>query len=113
MPVSKRAKATKRRCDPNCSTPSQMEEHGKILAGLHTLSQERAPERLLTRLAKNEKVLFEVRDLLTEVVQDNHGIIPAGEWRLANFHLIEEQILAATTCHGSPKLAWRGASPPC
>ncbi len=74
---------------------SQMEEHGKILAGLHALGAEHAPERLLARLAKNEKVLFEVRDLLTEVVQANRVIIPAGEWLLDNFYLIEEQILVA------------------
>ncbi|SDB59355.1 Cellobiose phosphorylase [Desulfonatronum thiosulfatophilum] len=74
---------------------SQMEEHGKILAGLHALDRGHAPERLLARLAKNEKVLFEVRDLLTEVVQANRVIIPAGEWLLDNFYLIEEQILVA------------------
>ncbi|WP_052812917.1 glycoside hydrolase family 94 protein [Desulfonatronum thioautotrophicum] len=74
---------------------SQMEEHGKILAGMHALGQGQAPERLLARLAKNEKVLFEVRDLLTEVVQANRVIIPAGEWLLDNFYLIEEQILVA------------------
>jgi cyclic beta-1,2-glucan synthetase len=72
---------------------SQMEEHGKILADLHTLSAKQAPERLIARLAKNEKVLFAVRDLLTEVVQANRVIIPAGEWLLDNFYLIEEQIL--------------------
>ncbi|WP_028571752.1 GH36-type glycosyl hydrolase domain-containing protein [Desulfonatronum lacustre] len=74
---------------------SQMEEHGKILAGLHVLDQGHAPERLLARLAKNESVLFAVRGLLTEVVQANRGIIPAGEWLLDNFYLIEEQILVA------------------
>ena len=74
---------------------SQMEEHGKILAGLHVLDLGHAPERLIARLAKNEKVLFEVRDLLTDVVQANRVIIPAGEWLLDNFYLIEEQILVA------------------
>ncbi|PTN36335.1 glucoamylase family protein [Desulfonatronum sp. SC1] len=74
---------------------SQMEEHGKILAGLHALGAEHVPERLLARLAKNERVLFEVRDLLTEVVQANRVIIPAGEWLLDNFYLIEEQVLVA------------------
>jgi len=41
-----------------------MEEHGKTLAGLHTLSEEHVPARLLTRLAENEGVLLEVRDLV-------------------------------------------------
>jgi cyclic beta-1,2-glucan synthetase len=74
---------------------TQMEEHGKILAGLHVLGAEHVPERLLARLAQNGKVLFEVRDLLTEVVQATRVIIPAGEWLLDNFYLIEEQILVA------------------
>ena len=74
---------------------SQMEEHGKALAGLHTLSEDHVPERLLTRLAENEEVLLEVRDLVIEVVETNLRMTPAGEWLLDNFYLIEEQIRAA------------------
>ena len=74
---------------------SQMEEHGKALAGLHALSDEQVPERLLSRLAENERVLLEVRDLVIEVVETNLRITPAGEWLLDNFYLIEEQIRAA------------------
>ena len=74
---------------------SQMEEHGKALAGLHALSEEAVPERLLSRLAENEKVLLEVRDLVIEVVKTNLRMTPAGEWLLDNFYLIEEQIRAA------------------
>ena len=76
-------------------TSSQMEEHGKTLAGLHTLSGDHAPERLLTRLAENEGVLLDVRDMLIGVVKANRRITPAGEWLLDNFYLIEEQIRAA------------------
>ncbi len=74
---------------------SQMVEHGKTLAGSHTLSPGRHPERLLPRLAENESVLLEVRDLLTEAVKKSRGITPAGEWLLDNFYLIEEQIRTA------------------
>ena len=74
---------------------SQMEEYGKILAESHKLSKNRTPERLLTRLAVNETILLEVRDLLIEVVKVNLRIVPAGEWLLDNFYLIEEQIQAA------------------
>ena len=74
---------------------SQMEEHGKTLAGLHTLGGEHAPEQLLTRLAENEGILLDVRDLLIEVVKSNLRITPAGEWLLDNFYLIEEQVRAA------------------
>ena len=44
----------------------QMEQHGKTLAGSHKLSPGRAPDQLLTRLAENEGVLLEVRNLLTD-----------------------------------------------
>ena len=46
----------------------QMEQHGKTLAGLHTLGPGRARDRLLTRLAENEDVLLGVRNLLTEAI---------------------------------------------
>jgi len=73
----------------------QMEQHGKTLAGLHKLGMERARDRLLMRLADNENVLLEVRNLLTEAIKANRRITPAGEWLLDNFYLIEEQIRTA------------------
>jgi cellobiose phosphorylase len=73
----------------------QMEQHGKSLAGLHQLRIGRAPDLLLARLAENEAVLLGVRNLLTEAVQANRRITPAGEWLLDNFYLIEEQIRTA------------------
>ncbi|MGO9120767.1 MAG: GH36-type glycosyl hydrolase domain-containing protein [Syntrophales bacterium] len=73
----------------------QMEQHGKTLAGSHTLSPGHAPDRLLTRLAENEGLLIGVQNLLTEAVTANRRITPAGEWMLDNFYLIEEQIRTA------------------
>ncbi|MBI5593436.1 MAG: cyclic beta 1-2 glucan synthetase [Deltaproteobacteria bacterium] len=72
-----------------------MEEHGKSLAGFHILSENHVPERLLSRLAENEGVLLDVRDLVIEVVKTNLRMTPAGEWLLDNFYLIEEQIRTA------------------
>ena len=42
-----------------------------------------------------KSVLLGVRTLLTEAVQANRRITPAGEWLLDNFYLIEEQIRTA------------------
>ena len=71
----------------------QMVQHGKNLAASHKLeSSHVADERLLTRLAENEIVLLEVRNIVTEAVKANHQITPAGEWFLDNFYLIEEHI---------------------
>jgi hypothetical protein len=73
----------------------QMKLHGRSLALSHELSPERSRDRLLVRLADNESVLVGVRSLLTDAVQSNRRITPAGEWLLDNFYLIEEQIRTA------------------
>jgi cellobiose phosphorylase len=74
---------------------SQMEQHGRTLAALHAVGEDHAAERLLVRLAANEAVLLEVRDLVAEAVKASRRITPAGEWLLDNFYLIEEQIRTA------------------
>ena len=73
----------------------QMQQHGKILARLHAVSAEHEPDPLLARLAENERVLLDVRNLVAEAVKGNRRITPAGEWLLDNFYLIEEQIRLA------------------
>ncbi len=73
----------------------QMEQHGKVLAESHRLSPKRGSNALLARLAQNEALLIAVRGLLTEAVNDDRRITPAGEWLLDNFYLIEEQIRTA------------------
>ena len=73
----------------------QMKQHGSSLAGAHELAQRWAPDRLLTRLADNEKVLIEACRLLTAALEADRRIVPAGEWLLDNFYLIEEQIRTA------------------
>lgn len=73
----------------------QMEQHGKALAESHAVSTDHEPDRLLARLADNETVLLEVRNLVAEAVKGSRRITPAGEWLLDNFYLIEEQIRMA------------------
>jgi cyclic beta-1,2-glucan synthetase len=70
----------------------QMQGYGKTLAARHRVIEGRAPNKLLKRLADNEELLIEVHNLLTEAVKENTRIIPAGEWLLDNFYLIQEQI---------------------
>ena len=72
----------------------QMEQHGKNLAVAHRLAPGHA-DRLLARLAENERILVDVCDLLTAAVTANRRITPAAEWLLDNFYLIEEQIRTA------------------
>jgi len=73
----------------------QMKRHGTVLAASHKLSSGRPSDRLLTRLAENESVLIGTRNLLAETVKANRRVVPAGEWLLDNFYLVEEQIRMA------------------
>ncbi|HON59060.1 MAG TPA: glucoamylase family protein [Smithella sp.] len=73
----------------------QLWHHGKIVAKAHKISGGRGSNQLLRRLADNEKVLFEIRNKLTQAVSDNRRVTPAEEWFLDNFYLIEEQIRTA------------------
>jgi cellobiose phosphorylase len=73
----------------------QMEQHGKLLAGAHQLMPGVSRDRLLARLAENESLLLESHNLLTGDIKADRRIIPAGEWLLDNFYLIEEQIRTA------------------
>ena len=70
----------------------QLEQHGKYLAQTHKVKTGKAPDRLLKRLANNEKILVEVRNLLAEAVKEESLVTPAGEWLLDNFYLIEDHI---------------------
>ena len=96
-------KSARRRSQPADELPlrselfsaDQMEQHGRILAASHQLTERRGPDQLLARLADNESKLLGVCDLLSEAVAANHRLTPAGEWLLDNLYLIEEQIRTA------------------
>ncbi len=76
-------------------TEEQLERYAASLAERHTLLAENAAENLLKRLDENERILLEVYENLTEAVKSNTRIVPAAEWLLDNFYLIEEQIYTA------------------
>ncbi len=73
----------------------QMEQHGRILANAHQLSDLPARDHLLMRLAENEEVILATCGQLTEAIEHGRQITPAAEWLLDNFYLIEEQIRTA------------------
>ncbi|CAG0953335.1 cyclic beta-1,2-glucan synthetase [Methylophilaceae bacterium] len=74
---------------------AQMQHHGQVLAGLHKVHPDQTPDRLLPRLADNENALVTACATLTDAVKENRQIMPAAEWLLDNFYLIEEQIRTA------------------
>lgn len=73
-------------------TEQQLEQHARAISRKHQLISDHPSEQLLKRLAENEHLLLEVHAALTEAIKTNTRIVPAGEWLLDNFYLIEEQI---------------------
>jgi cellobiose phosphorylase len=73
----------------------QMVAHGKLLAGRHRLAQRHRPDRLLVRLASNERVLESVARQLRQAVAKDRPVTPASEWLLDNMYLIDEEIRTA------------------
>src|ERR1051325_6070825 len=73
----------------------QLKVHARSLAEKHELDGWSATERLLPRLAENEKVLLQAYELVSEAITENRRVSPAAEWLLDNFYLIEQQIQMA------------------
>ena len=76
-------------------TGEQMRTHGLALAGRHVLALRAPRDRLLKRLADNERVLTEVGRTLALALAGGATVTPAAEWLLDNLYLIEQEILAA------------------
>ncbi|MFS8136856.1 MAG: cyclic beta 1-2 glucan synthetase, partial [Thermomonas sp.] len=73
----------------------QMERHGVALAKSHRLSNFQPGDLLLERLSDNESVIERASKLLSDAVQANRRLTPAGDWLLDNLYLVEEQIRIA------------------
>lgn len=73
----------------------QMDLHGVDLAVAHRTNPATGQNRLLDRLAKNERIIGDTCKLLISAVQDKHQITSAEEWLLDNFYLIDDQISTA------------------
>jgi len=70
----------------------QLESHAVTLAGQHAIEKRSGPDRLLPRLADNERVLLAAYDVVTAAAAPGQRIVPAEVWLLDNFYLIEQQI---------------------
>ena len=73
----------------------QLERHAVTLAGQHAIETRPGPDRLLPRLADNERVLLAAYDVVTAAAAPGQRIVPAEAWLLDNFYLIEQQIALA------------------
>ncbi len=70
----------------------QLKRHAVTLAGQHKIDPRQGPDRLLPRLADNERVLLAAYDVVTAAATSGQRIAPAEAWLLDNFYLIEQQI---------------------
>ncbi|MDP3586198.1 MAG: glucoamylase family protein [Thiobacillus sp.] len=70
----------------------QLKRHAVTLAGKHRIDTHTGPDRLLPRLADNERVLLAAYDVVTAAALPGQRIVPAEAWLLDNFYLIEQQI---------------------
>ncbi|MDD1728052.1 MAG: cyclic beta 1-2 glucan synthetase, partial [Methanospirillum sp.] len=73
----------------------QLEQHAKDIAGCYRIDTRKGEDRLLPRLADNERILLKTHKLLNTVIEEKSPVAPAGEWLLDNFYLVEEQIRTA------------------
>lgn len=73
----------------------QLTLHAATMAGRHKLEAFPGPDRLLPRLADNERVLLAAYDIVTAAATPGQRVSPAEAWLLDNFYLIEQQISLA------------------
>ncbi|MCC5788074.1 MAG: hypothetical protein JJT75_00425, partial [Opitutales bacterium] len=74
-------------------TVEQLDQHAASLAGQHNMDPQRGSNRLLSRLAENERSLTAAYNLVSEA--EARQVAPDGEWLLDNFYLIEQQFHAS------------------
>ena len=71
----------------------QLKRHALTLSGLHRIDPLPGPDRLLPRLADNERILLSAYDAVSGQIQTpGERVMPAEAWLLDNFYLIEQQI---------------------
>ena len=70
----------------------QLKRHAQTLAAQHRIDAHAGRDKLLPRLAENERILLAAYEVVTGAVAAARRIEPAEEWLLDNFYLIEQQI---------------------
>lgn len=74
----------------------QLKRHALTLARAHRIDPRLGRDRLLPRLAENERILLAAYDAVTTAVAlPGQRIFPAEAWLLDNFFIIEQQIASA------------------
>ena len=70
----------------------QLKRHAVTLAGQYKIDPAPGADKLLPRLADNERVLLAAYDVVVATTTPGQRMVPAEAWLLDNFYLIEQQI---------------------
>jgi cyclic beta-1,2-glucan synthetase len=71
----------------------RLEQHAESLAAAQPITSKPPPAPSLhTRLKSNATALLAAYRATAVVVESGHAVVPAAEWLLDNYHLVEEQI---------------------
>ncbi|HEY0841878.1 MAG TPA: glucoamylase family protein [Methylotenera sp.] len=70
----------------------QLKHHAVMMARQHKIDAHPGPDKLLPRLADNERVLLTAYDIVTAAAIPGQRVVSAEVWLLDNFYLIEQQI---------------------
>lgn len=73
----------------------QLTRHGHTLANWHQIAVRPREDRLLPSLAENATVLREAYELANVALSEGRTIVPAAEWLLDNFYIIETHVRMA------------------
>ena len=80
----------------------QLRRHAAVLARGHRIGTRPGRDRLLRRLAVNERVLVAAHEVVSRAAAAGQRVALAAEWLLDNFYLIGQQIVLARR-HLSPR----------
>jgi hypothetical protein len=81
---------------PELFSLEQLKRHAVALAGRHVIDPRPGPDRLLSQLADNARVLRSVYDAVSATVKPGQPVDPAEAWLLDNFYLLEQSRVAET-----------------
>ncbi len=71
----------------------RLEEHAESLAVAQRVTEKSAAGRpLAARLDDNGRVLLQAYRIIAKAISEEQVIMPAAEWLVDNFHIVEEQI---------------------
>ncbi|MGI6705295.1 MAG: GH36-type glycosyl hydrolase domain-containing protein [Clostridia bacterium] len=81
-------------------------KHAKDLAARHRVMKKSGfSYRFTPRIEEDRKILVQAYKAINEAIKSNEPMVPASEWLLDNFYIIEEQLKEIQ--HGIPKSYFR------